>query len=235
MSEIVKPDSADALERFNEELDLVDLIARQVFRSVRGYVEFDDLLSAGREGLLEASRRYDPSRGLMFKTFASHRIRGAMVDRVRNVAALPRRAFERLVAIDAASRIDEGELEFTLANPDMTPEDADDTLDNQLALAATACALGMVGQTVTPDVHAFAQTAVETPEEQVARAELLEYLRQAIDAIKVEREAEVLRMHYFEGMTIEAIGVELGADKSWVSRLHRRAMDRLGRRMRNLL
>lgn len=235
MSEMVKSESADALERFNHELDLVDLIARQVFRSVRGYVEFDDLLSAGREGLLDASRRFDASRGLLFKTFASPRIRGAMVDRVRNVASLPRRAFERLVAVDAASRIDEGELEFILADAEMTPEDADDTLDNQLALAATACALGIVGQTVSPDIDASAETTVETPEEQVARAELINYLRQAIDAIKVEREAEILRLHYFEGMTIEAIGVELGADKSWVSRLHRRTMDRLTRRMRNLL
>jgi RNA polymerase sigma factor FliA len=235
MSEIVQPEGKTALERFNEELDLVDLIARQVFRSVRGYVEFDDLLSAGREGLLDASRRFDPSRGLMFKTFASPRIRGAMVDRVRNVASLPRRAFERLVAVDAASRIDEGEYEFTLANGDMTPAEADDTLDNQLALAATACALGIVGQTVTPHVDASVETTVETPEEQVARAELLHHLREAIDSLKEEREAEVLRLHYFEGMTIEAIGVEVGADKSWVSRLHRRAMDRLARRMRNLL
>lgn len=235
MSDLVQHDSADALGRFNSELDLVDLIARQVSRSVGRFVEFDDLLSAGREGLLEAARRYDPARNILFRTYASYRIRGAMIDNVRKLAALPRRAFERLAALEAANRIDEGEVEFTLATPAMTAGEAEAALTNQLTLTATACALA----TLSPDIVLAAderpQASTETPEEQLARAELLAHLQRAIGEIKEPREAEVLRLHYFEGLTMEAIATELGTDKSWVSRLHRRGLDRLTRRMKHIV
>jgi RNA polymerase sigma factor for flagellar operon FliA len=235
LSDLVQHDSADALGRFNSELDLVDLIARQLSRSVGRFVEFDDLLSAGREGLLEAARRYDPSRNILFRTYASHRIRGAMIDNVRKLAALPRRAFERLAALDAANRIDEGQVEFTLANAGMSAGEAEAALGNQLALTATACALATLSPDVVPSVDERPAATTDTPEEQLARAELLAHLQRAIGEIKEPREAEVLRLHYFEGLTMEAIAIELGTDKSWVSRLHRRGLDRLTRRMKSIV
>jgi RNA polymerase sigma factor for flagellar operon FliA len=235
LSDLVQQDSADALGRFNSELDLVDLIARQVARSLGSSVEFDELLSAGREGLLDAARRYDPSRNILFRTYASYRIRGAMLDNVRKLAALPRRAFERLAALEAANRIDEGAVEFTLANAGMTPAEAEATLENQLALTATACALATLSPDVVPAFDERSDAGVQTPEEQLARAELLAHLQRAIGEIKEPREAEVLRLHYFEGMTMDAIAAELGTDKSWVSRLHRRGLDRLTRRMRKIV
>jgi RNA polymerase sigma factor for flagellar operon FliA len=235
LSDLVQPDGADALARFNSELDLVDLIARQVSRSVGRLVEFDDLLSAGREGLLDAARRYDPSRDISFRTYANHRIRGAMLDNVRKLAALPRRAFERLAALAVANRIDEAEVPFILANAGMSAGEADAAIESQLAITASACALATLSPDVILALEEPPRASQETPEEQLARAELLAHLERAIGEIKEPREAEVLRLHYFEGMTMDAIAAELGTDKSWVSRLHRRGLDRLTRRMRNIV
>lgn len=235
MSDLVQPDGADALARFNSELDLVDLIARQVSRSVGRLVEFDDLLSAGREGLLDAARRYDPSRDISFRTYANYRIRGAMLDNVRKLAALPRRAFERLAALAVVNRIDEGEAPFILADAAMTAGEADAAIERHLTLTASACALATLSPDAAVALDEPPRASQETPEEQLARAELLAHLQRAIGEIKELREAEVLRLHYFEGMTMDAIAAELGTDKSWVSRLHRRGLDRLTRRMRNIV
>ena len=64
--------------------------------SLRG--DLDDLIAFGFGGLLEAHHRFDPGRGVRFQTFAYYRIRGAMLDGVRKMADLPRRAHERLQA-----------------------------------------------------------------------------------------------------------------------------------------
>ena len=64
--------------------------------SLRG--DLDDLIAFGFGGLLEARHRFDPGRGVRFQTFAYHRVRGAMLDGVRKMSQLPRRAHERLQA-----------------------------------------------------------------------------------------------------------------------------------------
>ena len=77
---------------------LVNRIAMQIFRRVRGQVEFDDLVSWGTTGLLEAMNRYEPTREARLATFAYHRIRGAMLDGIGNVAPLSRKGYRSAAA-----------------------------------------------------------------------------------------------------------------------------------------
>jgi RNA polymerase sigma factor FliA len=229
-------DGAEVLARFNAELDLVDLIARQVSKSVGRGVEFDDLLSAGREGLLDAARRFDPARAIPFRAYANLRIRGSMIDGVRRMSALPRRAYERLAALAAAQRADEGALEPVFTGPTMTAGEAEAAFSDQLALAATACALSNAAHFADGDTQADRGDAeAETPEERLERAELVAHIQQALSEFTQTREATVIRLVYFEGMSMEAAGREMQLDKSWVSRLHARAMDRLAKRMKKLI
>jgi len=227
-------DGPEVLARFNAELDLVDLIARQVTKSVGRGVEFDDLLSAGREGLLDAARRFDPAKAIPFRAYANLRIRGAMIDGVRRMSALPRRAYERLAALAAAQRVEEGAMEPVFANAAMTAGEAEAAFTDQLALAATACALSNVAQLVDGQAYAAGDDA-ETPEDQLQRAELLARVEQVLKELPQVREATVIRLIYFEGLSMEAAGREMQLDKSWVSRLHARAMDRLIKRMNKLV
>src|SRR5690606_29279072 len=60
-------DSPEVLDRFYAHLSLVDILAAQLVRTLRGPVQLDDLVSAGREGLLDVARRYDPTHGTSFK------------------------------------------------------------------------------------------------------------------------------------------------------------------------
>ena len=77
---------------------MVHSLAHRLRRELSLSGELDDLIAFGFGGLLEAHHRFDPDRGVQFQTFAYHRVRGAMLDGVRKMAHLPRRAHERLQA-----------------------------------------------------------------------------------------------------------------------------------------
>ncbi len=228
-------DSPEVLERFHAELELVDIIAAQVSRSIGGLVEYDDLVSAGREGLLSAARRFDPSRNIPFRAYANFRVRGAIFDGVRQMSALPRRAYERLAALEAASLVSEGEAEHAFSDPGAPIDDGEleEALEEQLAAMATATAIGVVAEALRTEVDASDAPSAD-PEEAFSRAELFARVEQALADLEPKREAEVVRLHYLEGMSMDAISKELRIDKSWASRLHTRAMARLTKRLRTV-
>lgn len=225
---------AEALRRFEATLDLVEIIARQVGKAVGGSVELDDLLSFGREGLLDAARRYDESRGVPFRAYANYRVRGAIFDGVRRMSRLPRRVHERLSGLAALSSTSEGALEDLTAPvpPGSTSADADSALASHLGAMATAMALGMLAPTADDgDGERVPVAQQPNPEAAFERAELLELVRLAIGELPRE-EAELVRRHYLEGERFDHVAAELGLSKSWASRLHTRALGRLAERLR---
>jgi len=227
------PDSPDVLERFHGTLELVDIIARQVRRAVGPAVELDELLSYGREGLLDAARRYDPSRGVPFRAYANFRVRGAVLDGMRASARLPRRVHARLRALDAARRTSEGAAEDALgATPaHEAAADAERALGAHLAAMATAMAVGLVAEAGGGEEgELVAVDGQSSPEEAVGRAELLARLREAIQDLPRE-EAELVRRHYLGGERFDHVAAELGLSQSWASRLHTRAVARLAKRL----
>jgi RNA polymerase sigma factor FliA len=227
-------DAPEILERFNAALDLVDIIARQVRRTLGQGVELDDLLGCGREGLLEAARRFDATRGVPFRAYANFRVRGAIIDGVRSMSRLPRRAYERLNALEAANQYGQGTAEdaFAPQPPGSRPSDAERGLEEHLAGMATAIALGLVSPTGRGEEGEQIGVAAGTdPEAAFAEAELLDVVRRAIGDLPRE-EAELVRRHYLEGERFDHVAAELGLSKSWASRLHTRAIGRLTKRLR---
>jgi RNA polymerase sigma factor for flagellar operon FliA len=227
-------DAPEVLERFNSNLELVDIIARQVKRTVGNAADLGELQSYGREGLLDAARRYDASRGVPFRAYANYRVRGAIIDGVRSMARLPRRLHERLRGLQAAGEFSEGAAEDAHAPGAQAQarEDADRALSDHLAGMATAVAIGLVAHRAhgeEGEVVGIAQS--ESPEEQLVQAQLIHVVRKAIDGLPKE-EAELVRRHYLEGERFDHVAAELGLSKSWASRLHTRAIVRLTKRLR---
>lgn len=227
------PDHPEVLERFHGMLGLVDIIARQVKRSVGPGVELEDLVSYGREGLLDAARRYDPSRGVPFRAYANFRVRGAILDGVRAIAALPRRVHAKLRALDAARHTSEGATEDVLSTAaQKDAASAEKALDAHLAAMATAMAMGLVSQAGTGDEgERIPIDGQASPEEAVARAELSALVREALDDLPPD-EATLVRRHYLGGERFDHVARDLGLSKSWASRLHTRAVARLARKLR---
>jgi RNA polymerase sigma factor for flagellar operon FliA len=235
MGESITLDSEEVLERFNAHLNLVEIVARQIKKSIGAEIELDDLRSHAREGLLDAARRYDATRGVPFAAYAKLRIRGATIDGVRALSRFSRRVHERLNGLEAAARYSEGIAEEVLSVREPgAPESrvhADRALGDHLAGMATAIAAGLVAQTALQgDGEAVAISRAPDPEASLGLAQLAESLREAI-AMLPKEEAELVRRHYLEGERFDHVAAELGLSKSWASRLHTRALVRLAKRL----
>lgn len=230
-------DQAEELRRFEAELDLVDILARQILRAVGGSVDIEELRSYGREGLLDATRRYDPSRGVPFRAYANYRVRGAIFDGLRQLARLPRRVHERLRGLSAGARVSEGALEDLGAPlpPGAGSAEADAALADHLGAMAAAIAVGLVSQVAHDEEGEVIPVAPdEDPEAAYARSEMLLVVSRAIADLPKE-EAELVRRHYLEGERFDHVAADLGLSKSWASRLHTRAMGKLVKRLRGAL
>jgi RNA polymerase sigma factor for flagellar operon FliA len=235
MSTLQGSDSAEVLERFNQHLTLVDIVARQVKRGSGVHAEFSDLQSFARSGLLNAARRYDPARGVPFAAYARLRMRGAVIDGLRATASLPRRVHERLRGLEAAQRYSEGLEEDVLSGPRNTSAaDAERALNEHLAGMATAMALGLISPTVPQgEAEREAVAGSPDPEALLARAELVARVQAAIAEL-TEQEATLVRRHYLEGERFDQVAADLGLSKSWGSRLHTRALQRLSKKLRGV-
>jgi RNA polymerase sigma factor for flagellar operon FliA len=164
--------------------------------------ELDDLIAFGFGGLLEARARFDPARGVRFKTFAYHRVRGAMLDGVRKMADLPRRTHERLVAEAQGS-------------PTAAPTDLDK-------------AFTRIGGSLTGATVLQGRFGTDSPEAVLLKNESVTRLLAALPTLSA-RQRVLIRGFYFEGRSIDAMSKELGISRSWASRLHTQALGQLRR------
>ena len=165
--------------------------------SLRG--DLDDLIAFGFGGLLEARHRFDPARGVRFQTFAYHRVRGAMLDGVRKMSQLPRRAHERFQAAAETT-------------PTAAPTALDKAFTRMTTLSTATVLQGRFGN--------------ESPEAVLLKNESITRLLQALPSLS-PRQRVLVRGFYFEGRSIDAMARELGISKSWASRLHTSALREL--------
>lgn len=219
-------DSQEVLQRIESEIELVEIITRQLCRQLGRHIDADDLRSAGREGLLQASRSFDAEQGVPFRRWANLRVRGAMLDFVRRQSGLPRRVYKRVRALAAAERVHEAGAEEAAPQ---AAEDADRKLDEMLAKSATAMALGFLSMRSTEGLEV--KDDIDSPEDLAARAEMLALLRREIQK-QPDAERTLLERHYFDDVTFEDAAREIGLSKSWASRLHARAIENLARSLR---
>lgn len=225
------------MTRFEAELQLVERMVRTMDRQLGGHVDRDELRSFGREGLLDAARRFEPEREVPFRAYAALRVRGAMLDGVRRLSRLPRGLHRRLAGLDATQRVSEAGVEraFVAPVPGACPEQAEAALAEQLATMATAMAVGMLKETTWGERHGEREPLDPgaSPEESLERAELLKAVRAELDALP-EQQSELVRRHYLEGEQFDAVAKDLKISRSWASRLHHRAMARLTKQFRKL-
>jgi RNA polymerase sigma factor for flagellar operon FliA len=222
-------DRPDVLARFKSEIDLVDLNARQLLRRMgSSFVTLDDLKSFGQEGLLQAARNFDESRGVPFRRWANLRIRGAMIDGVRRWSSVPRRLYRELHSIEAADHVQSVYDEEDAASRATTPEAADARLGTYLAGIATAIAMGTM--IAAPRANVDSDGRDVTPEDLVGNAELLARVRTIVSRLP-DAERTLIERHYFGDETLDQAAASLGLSKSWGSRLHARAIETIAREL----
>lgn len=207
-------DPADR-EFFATHEPLVRKLAARVRAELDLAIDFDDLVSYGMSGLVEARRRFDPSRGVRFTTYAHYRIRGAILDGVRQMARLPRRAHElrkAAEALDAAAERAAAERAARTAKPDIGATLA--SIDDILGQYSASYVISALGQ---------AQRAPVSPDRATHLSEQRDRVNEALEHLP-ERERLVIVGFYFQERSLDELGSALGISKSWCSRLHTRGL-----------
>jgi RNA polymerase sigma factor for flagellar operon FliA len=190
--------------------------AALIYPRVRGHVAFDEVVALANAGLAEAAARYDPDRGAAFTTFAWYRIHGAIVDGLRRSTELPRRTWARLVALRTAS--DYLELRAPPSGGEL--------------LAAIAGTMSSVRVTYPQSLETLCERGFDAPADAPAPGDAIDSgrnsarLRDALARLP-DKPRAIVTKHYFEGKSLLEAGAELGLSKSWASRLHAQAVDKL--------
>ncbi len=198
-------------------------------------VDFDDLLSAGTVGLIQAVDRYNPDRGVKFETYAISRIRGAIIDSLRALDHLPRSVRQKARQIDDANK----RLSATLNRPPSDAEVAEYlgvSLDSYYDILIDASRVtvsldGLLGGQETTDgapvpVELDDPTSHDEVTSGIERAEMVEALSAAVGHLP-KRERLVVALYYQDEMTMKEISKVLGISESRVCQLHSRALAKL--------
>ena len=201
-----------------ESWPLVRRVALQVASRLPTQVELSDLTQAGFLGLLDAASRYDEAKGVRFSTYAELRIRGSILDGLRELDWVPRSVRRRRRELEAAV----GRLEARL-------ERAPNETELAVELGLSVSDLGRI-EPVAEMVETTDEPHAIDPHEVLAHRELFRILVDAIDSL-TEKERLVMTLYYYEDLTMKEVGEVLGVNESRVSQIHKKAVRTLRRRL----
>ena len=217
--------------------DLVKRIAQHMIARMPASVQIDDLTQAGMIGLLEASKKYDASRGASFETYAGIRIRGAIVDEIRKGDWTPRSVHRNARRISAVI----ADLEARLGRDVSSQEVAQAMgieLDEYYIMSRDAVSgrLFSIDESLTDDDYRIIEpdnpTSFSTPDASVQRQSFQQSLSNAISTLP-ERERLVLSLYYDEELNLKEIGQILGVSESRVSQIHSQAALKLRSKLKD--
>jgi RNA polymerase sigma factor for flagellar operon FliA len=194
-------------------------------------LEYDDLVSFGVFGLIDAIDKFDPGKGVKFETYASLRIRGAIIDNIRELDWVPRSLRQKGKDLEKAY----AELEYVLGRPP-TDEETAEKLGLSMkeftkfvgdASVSTLVSLEEVVEQNSDytDEPGF-EDAAENPVKQAEFNELKELLAAEIDRLS-EKEKTVITFYYFNELTLKEISGIMKVSESRISQLHTKAIAKL--------
>jgi RNA polymerase sigma factor for flagellar operon FliA len=210
---------------------LVKRIAYHLMAKLPASVQVDDLIQVGMMGLLDAANNYDGAQGAQFETYAVQRIRGAMLDELRQNDWLPRSARKNLRRIETAMSA----LGQRLGRAPIEREVADELHVNleeyqQMLLDARGCQLLHYEDMQDGEGNDFFEHhCADNSSEPFANLHDEKFRAKLIEAIGVlpEREKLMMAMYYEEELNLREIGAVLGVSESRVCQLHSQAVARL--------
>jgi RNA polymerase sigma factor FliA len=212
-------------------LPLVRAIAVRVYENLPVHVDVDDLVHAGIMGLFDAATRYDADKQVSFQAYAKHRIKGAILDSLRDMDWASRDLRRRHKQLEAVTR------ELSAAS-ERTPTEAE--IAERMGMDVerwrqVAIELRMVGllsaSTRAPDSEndtapEFPATDELNPDVIAGQRELRSFLSDALKMLP-DRYQTVIGLYYLGGKTMREIGDRLGINESRVSQIHRAALDKM--------
>lgn len=223
-----------------EYIPLVKYIASRVMFGKNKYMEYEDLVSYGMIGLMDALNKFDNTKGMKFSSYASIRIKGAMIDELRKNRPLSKGAMDKLNRYNKAIDDLQGQL---------LREPTDNEIAKYLNISLNEITeienyinyismVSLENVIFSDDEDINFMGIIEdknspSPDMYLQDKEQLEILAQAIELLK-EKDRIILNLYYYEGLTLKEIGNILGVSESRVCQLHSRAIRNLRESMKKL-
>lgn len=207
-----------------------------------GYnVEYEDLVSYGIFGLIDAIDKFDCFKEVKFETYASLRIRGAILDQIRKMDWIPRTIRQKQKKIETVIREIEQETGHGASDEEIAGKlgiTEEEYTDWQSQMKIT----GLVslneymeqGSDISQDYSRHTTARFESPEERVEKKELTKVLGDALELL-TEKEQKVITLYYYEELTLKEISSILEVSESRVSQLHTRALQKMKTKMGNYM
>ncbi len=211
---------------------LVKVVAGRLSMYLGYNVEYDDLVGYGIFGLIDAIDKFDSRKEVKFETYASLRIRGAILDQIRKMDWIPRTVRQRQKQIDAATK----EIEAMTGRPASDEEIAkalgineNEYLEWQSQMKVTnVVSLNEyleMGTEISNDVAGVSRH-FDAPEKVAEQEELKEMLVEALELL-TEKERKVIVLYYYEELTLKEISELLEVSESRVSQLHTKGLQKM--------
>ncbi len=220
-------------------LPLVKAIASRIRDNLPVQVEVDDLIHAGILGLFDAVNKYNPEKKVVFRLYAKHRIRGSILDSLRQLDWASRDLRKRFKSIEAitqklAQQLGGAPTEGQIAKEMGVTEDQFRKMKSELYNAGLSS--GQPHRVERPDHGSFVEsteTNDRRPDQLFADRELRSILERVISTLP-PRYQRVVTLYYDYERTMKQIGDELGVNESRVSQIHKTALEKLGVALRSL-
>ncbi|MFH0781266.1 MAG: FliA/WhiG family RNA polymerase sigma factor [Pseudomonadota bacterium] len=228
------PHMENRTQLIHDHLYLVDIIARRMVTQVPSFMNRDDIKSAGMVGLLDAANKFDPTKNILFKTFAEYRIRGAILDEMRKLDWFSRSLRDKQNRIGKTI----SDLELQLGRD---PEDhevakaMDMTLDEYRSILIEVSHLGCVSLNETLDHSEEGRTFLDSltderpqtsPGARIEDQQLTKSIALVLGQLS-EKERLVISLYYYEELTQKEIAEAMELSEGRVSQLHSQALIKL--------
>ncbi|MCK4388858.1 MAG: FliA/WhiG family RNA polymerase sigma factor [Desulfobacterales bacterium] len=214
---------------------LVKFLANRMAMRLPPSVSVDDLISAGMIGLLDAIEKFDPCRKVQFKTYAEFRIRGAILDELRNIDPVPRSTRKKIHDMGKAITAVEKKLRRPADDVEIAEEMGID-LDTYYEILDKARGIELLSlddyvrsnkdNSESKESYKGLIQGDDNPERDVMFLELRRVVANAIKRLP-KKEQMVVSLYYYDELTLKEIGMVMGLTESRISQIHTRAIIRL--------
>ncbi|MDK2808341.1 MAG: polymerase sigma factor FliA [Clostridiales bacterium] len=216
---------------------LVKVVAGRLSMYLGYTVEYDDLVGYGTFGLIDAIDKFDNLKGVKFETYASLRIRGAILDQIRKMDWIPRTLRQKQKKLDAAYQkieVEKGRLgtdeeiaqELEISIEELSTWQSQTKVTNLISLDEFVEQGSEIKMETSPGSHSHFEQPEEVMEKQELKRQLVEVMNTLTD-----NEKKVILFYYYEELTLKEISKVLEVSESRVSQLHTKALQKMKSRL----
>jgi RNA polymerase sigma factor for flagellar operon FliA len=214
-------------EIVNRHQPLVRYLAEHMARKLPRSVDVDDLIQEGSFGLMDAIKKFDPDRGIKFKTYCSTRIRGAILDSLRGQDWVPRLTRQRANTIAQFKEEFKEEFKREPSNEEIASklDIPIKAVENHQPLTINQASDKSISgdEDFNPSLDGVGESKESSPFDLANRKDLVAVITESLD----EKEKAILQMYYIQGLTLREVGRSLSITESRVCQIHSNVIKRL--------